>query len=85
MILGGLHQDLLRRVINGVTLRHVPTGLVGSTGVCRKPFKNGLILMWTVSDGSYITRVLFFFFNCLSTAVSMISPISRVLSPNTGF
>lgn len=34
MILGGLHWDLLRRVINGITLKCVLTGFVRVAGVC---------------------------------------------------
>lgn len=57
MILGDLHQDLLRGVIEEVPEVH-PTGLVGCAGVSRKPFKYGLLFMWAVFDAGYVARDL---------------------------
>lgn len=57
MILGGLRQDLLRRLINGVTLKRVPTGFVGVAGVSGKPFKHCLLLIWAVFDAGDVARV----------------------------
>lgn len=58
MILGGLHGGLLRAVINGVTLKHVPNGFVGAAGVSGKPFKHCLLLIWAVFDAGYVARVI---------------------------
>lgn len=58
MILGGLHQDLLRRVINGVTLKRVLNCFVGTAGVSGKPFTHCLLLIWAVFDAGYVARVI---------------------------
>lgn len=58
MILGSLHQDLSRTVINGVTLKYVPDGFVGAASVSGKSFKHCLLLMWSVFDAGYVATVI---------------------------
>ena len=45
MILGGLRQGLLRRVINGVTLKCVLTDIVTAAGMSEKLFKHCPLLI----------------------------------------
>lgn len=58
MILGGLHQGLLRRVINGVTLKCVLTDFVMAASMSEKLFKLCLLLIQAVFDVGCVARVI---------------------------